>query len=48
MFCYDNAVFFSNIMLYARWHKPEKTLEYKEKWLNAKSEQSKNITHRNA
>lgn len=34
--------------LYARWHKPEKALEYKEKWLNAKNEQNKNITHRNA
>lgn len=34
--------------LYARWHKPEKALEYKEKWLNTKNEQNKNITHRNA
>lgn len=34
--------------LYARWHKPEKALEYKEKWLNARNEQNKNITHRNA
>ena len=34
--------------LYARWHKPEKALEYKEKWLNAKNQQNKNITHRNA
>lgn len=34
--------------LYARWHKPEKSLEYKEKWLNAKTEQNKNITYRNA
>ena len=34
--------------LYARWNKPEKALEYKEKWLNAKNEQNKNITHRNA
>ena len=34
--------------LYARWHKPEKALEYKEKWLNVRNEQNKNITHRNA
>ena len=34
--------------LYARWHKPEKALEYKEKWLNARNKQNKNITHRNA
>ena len=34
--------------LYARWHKPEKALEYKEKWLNARNQQNKNITHRNA
>ena len=34
--------------LYVRWHKPEKALEYKEKWLNARNEQNKNITHRNA
>lgn len=33
--------------LYVRWHKPEKALEYK-KWLNARNEQNKNITHRNA
>ena len=25
-----------------------KALEYKEKWLNTKNEQNKNITHRNA
>ena len=34
--------------LYAIWHKPEKALEYKEKWLNSKNKQNKNITHRNA
>ena len=34
--------------LYARWHKPEKALEYKEKWLNARNQQNKNITHRKA
>ena len=34
--------------LYARWHKPEKALEYKEKWLNARNQQNKNITRRNA
>ena len=34
--------------LYARWHKSEKALAYKEKWLNAMNEQNKNITHRNA
>ena len=34
--------------LYARWHKPEKAQKYKEKWLNARNQQNKNITHRNA
>ena len=54
---YDNYVSKNNYLksvygylnnLYARWHKPEKALEYKEKWLNARNEQNKNITHRNA
>ena len=33
---------------YENFDDPEKALEYKEKWLNAKNEQNKNITHRNA
>lgn len=54
---YDNYVSKNNYLksvygylnnLYARWHKLEKALEYKEKWLNARNEQNKNITHRNA
>ena len=54
---YDNYVSKNNYLksvygylnnLYARWHKFEKALEYKEKWLNTRNEQNKNITHRNA
>ena len=33
---------------YENFDDPEKALEYKEKWLNARNEQNKNITHRNA
>ena len=33
---------------YENFDDPEKALEYKEKWLNTKNEQNKNITHRNA
>lgn len=32
--------------LYTRWHKPEKALEYKEKLLNFRNEQNKNITQK--
>ena len=32
--------------MYVRWHKPEKALEYKEKWLNVRNEQNKNITQK--